>query len=61
MTKKIKVTNEVKGECLREVVLNGEVRINVGKFKSHKLVLAMRNLTNELKTTMNLGVELKII
>lgn len=46
--KRIKVTGEVKGDYLREVVLSGEVHINVGKFKSDKLALALKNLTREL-------------
>lgn len=55
--KRIKVTGEVKGDYLREVVLNGEVHINVGKFKSDKLALALRNLTNELETAIQIGIE----
>lgn len=47
--KRIKVTGEVKGDYLREVVLNGEVHINVGKFKSDKLALVLKNLTIELQ------------
>lgn len=55
--KRIKVTGEVKGDYLREVVLNGEVHINVGKFKSDKLALALRNLTKELENTLQNKIE----
>ncbi len=47
--KRIKVTGEVKGDYLREVVLTGKVQISVGKFKSDKLAYAIKNLARELK------------
>ncbi len=46
---RIKVTGEIKGDYLREVVLKGEVQISVGKFKSDKLAFAIKNLTEELE------------
>lgn len=46
--KRIKVTGEVKGDYLREAVLSGVVNISVGKYKSDKLALALKNLTREL-------------
>lgn len=54
--KRVKVTGEVKGDYLREVVLNGEVHINVGKFKSDKLALELRNINRNLKTTLETNV-----
>lgn len=50
--KRVKVTGEVKGDYLREVVLNGEVNIKVGKFKSDKLALELRNINRNLKTAL---------
>lgn len=54
---RVKVTGEVKGDFLREVVLNGEVHISIGKFKSDKLALALKNLINELEMIMQRGIE----
>lgn len=59
--KRVKVTGEVRGNYLREVVLNGEVHINVGKFKSDKLALALRNLTKELETSLEIGEEYNLV
>ncbi len=58
---RIKVTGEVKGDYLREMVLNGEVHINVGKFKSDKLALALKNLTRELETSLQIGEEYSLV
>lgn len=51
------VARYLKGDYLREVVLNGEVHINVGKFKSDKLALELRNLTKELQKSIEKGVD----
>jgi hypothetical protein len=53
--KRVKVTGEIKGDYLREVVLNGEVHISVGKFKSDKLALELRNLIRELERIIQLN------
>ncbi|MBN2834025.1 MAG: hypothetical protein JXR48_03565 [Candidatus Delongbacteria bacterium] len=58
--KRIKVTGEVKGDYLREAVLNAEVHINVGKFKSDKLALEIRNITRELHNALNSTVSEEI-
>lgn len=42
------ITGETKGDFLRSMALNGEININVGKYKSDKLALAIKNLSKEL-------------
>jgi hypothetical protein len=59
--KRIKVTGEVKGDYLREVVLNGKVNINVGKFRSDKLALELRNIIRELQNAIQHIDEKEII
>ncbi len=61
LDQRVKITGEVKGDYLREIALNGEVNINVGKFKSDKLALALSNLTKELQTTLEKGIEYNLI
>ena len=58
---RIKVTGEVKGDYLREVVLNGKVNINVGKFRSDKLALELRNIIRELQNAIQNIDEKEII
>lgn len=41
-------TGEAKGNCLLKVVLFSEIYINVGKFKSNKLALELRNINRNL-------------
>lgn len=53
--KRVRVTGEVKGDYLREVVLSGEVHINVGKFKSDKLALELRNINRNFETALELN------
>lgn len=48
LDQRVKVTGEVKGDYLREIALNGEIKINVGKFKSDKLALYLKRLSTEL-------------
>lgn len=52
LDQRVKVTGEVKGDYLREIALNGEIKINVGKFKSDKLALVLKRLTVELNDAM---------
>lgn len=52
--KRIKVTGEVKGDYLRDAILNAEIHINVGKFKSDKLALEIRNIMRELQNALQL-------
>ena len=53
--KRIKVTGEVKGDYLREAVLNAEVHIIVGKFKSDKLALEIRNMNKSLESALQVN------
>ena len=54
--KRIKVTGEIKGDYLRDAVLNAEVHISVGKFKSDKLALEIRNITRELQNALQSNI-----
>lgn len=58
--KRVRVTGEVKGDYLREVVLSGEVHINVGKFKSDKLALELRNINRNLESALAADITEKI-
>lgn len=49
IVQRVKITGEVKGDYLRSMALNGEINISVGKFKSDKLALAMKNLNRDLQ------------
>lgn len=42
------ITGETKGDFLRSMALNGEINISIGKYKSDKLALAIKNLSKEL-------------
>lgn len=53
--KRVRATGEVKGDYLREVVLSGEVHINVGKFKSDKLALELRNINRNFEAALELN------
>lgn len=53
LEQRVKVTGEVKGDYLREIALNGEVKINVGKFKSDKLALVLKRLSAGLYEAMS--------
>lgn len=44
LEQRVKMTGEIKGDYLREMALNGEINISVGKFKSDKLALALKKL-----------------
>lgn len=57
LEQRVKITGEAKGDYLREMALNGEINISVGKFKSDKLALAFKSLSNELETAIieNMG------
>jgi len=48
LEQRVKITGEVKGDYLREMALNGEINISVGKFKSDKLALAIKSFVDEL-------------
>ena len=48
IVQRVKITGEVKGDYLRSMALNGEINISVGKFKSDKLALAIRKLSEVL-------------
>ncbi len=61
LEQRVKVTGEVKGDYLREIALNGEIKINVGKFKSDKLALAIKGFTNEIQKFANGGLESEIM
>lgn len=58
---RVKVTGEVKGDFLREIALNGEIKINVGKYKSDKLALAIRRLTEQLKHSLEYHNEKELV
>lgn len=49
LEQRVRITGEVKGDYLRDMALNGEINISVGKFKSDKLALALKGLANELR------------
>ena len=46
--KRIKLTGEVKGDYLRDAILNAEIHDNVGKFMSNRIALETRNIMREL-------------
>lgn len=52
LDQRVKVTGEVKGDYLRAMALEGEINIRVGKYKSDKLALAVKILSEELKKAM---------
>lgn len=41
IVQRVKITGEVKGDYLRSMALNGDIKIAVGKFKIDKLALAI--------------------
>ncbi len=49
LDQRVKIAGEVKGDYLREMALNGEIKIAVGKYKSDKLALEIRALSEPLK------------
>lgn len=58
---RIKVTGEVKGDFLREMALNGEIKVNVGKYKSDKLALAIRRLPEQIKHSLEYHDEKELL
>ena len=52
LEQRVKITGEVKGDYLRNMALNGEININVGKFKSEKLALELKRLYEELHCSL---------
>ena len=61
LEQRVKITGEVKGDYLRVMALTGEVNINVGKFRSDKLALAIMNLAREIHNAIDLGMEGKVM
>jgi hypothetical protein len=60
IVQRVKITGEVKGDYLRSMALNGDINITVGKFKSDKLALAIKKLSEVLRDSLNAGIEEEI-
>ena len=54
---RVKITGEVKGDFLRAMALNGKITINVGKYKSDKLALAIKKLSEVLRNFLKVEIE----
>ena len=57
LDQRVKVTGEIKGDYLRAMALEGEINICVGKYKSDKLALEIRKLSEALVNLQTDGTD----